>query len=209
MTEYIQEYLFGLEDVKAKAADKKVLFILTDFKTGQFLEDVNTLGRNKQFTDDLKEAIFISNYKNAKDEAAKCACSLKKVEVKNGTYQIVEWTTKRKLDPKPKKAEPTDFKSKLQSLYDKGNIILDTSQYDLMNLPRGVREKVLQVLQKFHANDVYCLKEDDELLCGIRANTFCVEVGYTEEISKRHKIYLISGNHKGIRKQIMLYQMQY
>lgn len=201
MTEYTIKYLFGIDDVRKELPNKNVVFTLADWKTGKFLEDVDAFGNNKQFTDTLSDAIFIENYKNAKDEASKCNCALKKVEVTDDTCKVVPVTNKKVT---PRKKYPSDFKSKLQYLYDDNKIVFECNTIDLRDKPKAYAEKVYTLLDRFHAKNVYCVKKDDELFCGIRANTFCIEVGYSEV--GNDKIYLITGNHKGIRTQVMLYE---
>ena len=54
-------------------------------------------------------------------------------------------------------------------------------------------------LNCFHATDVDMVTLDDEYFCGIRANHFCIEFGWSEEDSDNTPHILISANHKGIR----------
>lgn len=59
-----------------------------------------------------------------------------------------------------------------------------------------------EYLNAFHMNELYLVERDDEYFCGIRANHFCVEVGYSE--NDNEKQILISANHKGVRRVTML-----
>lgn len=57
-------------------------------------------------------------------------------------------------------------------------------------------------LNEFHMSSLYLVTRDDDYFCNIRANHFCVEVGYNE-ISNEKQI-LITANHKGMRYLTML-----
>ena len=64
----------------------------------------------------------------------------------------------------------------------------------------------MQILRFFHANEVYQLNLDDDYFKGIRANTFCIEVGWSELYSVYRNgaetypaLYLVTANHKGTR----------
>lgn len=63
---------------------------------------------------------------------------------------------------------------------------------------------VVGFLDGFHTDDVYVLKQNDDYLFGIRANTFVVEIGWHEYFGKfdeQTTCFLVSANHKGSRVQ--------
>ena len=71
-------------------------------------------------------------------------------------------------------------------------------------------DKMAEVLEYFHCNEVYQLNLDDDYFRGIRANTFCIEVGWSEYhfeeksgVSHHPMLYLITANHKGTRMLTM------
>ena len=62
------------------------------------------------------------------------------------------------------------------------------------------------VLEYFHCREVYQLDLNDDYFKGIRANTFCIEVGWSETyLTEKHGrdcspvIYIVTANHKGTR----------
>ena len=66
------------------------------------------------------------------------------------------------------------------------------------------------LLESFHCDEVYQLNLDDDFFKGIRANTFCIEVGWSEQHfeekdeQERHPtLYLVTANHKGTRMSAM------
>lgn len=60
-------------------------------------------------------------------------------------------------------------------------------------------------VQTFHMHEVYCITLDDNNFCGIRADHFSIEFGWSESLYDEYRnAILISANHKGIRKQVLL-----
>jgi hypothetical protein len=63
-----------------------------------------------------------------------------------------------------------------------------------------------EILEYFHCNEVYQLLLDDDYFKGIRANTFCIEVGWSEcytVVTECPTLYIVTANHKGIRRMVM------
>lgn len=56
------------------------------------------------------------------------------------------------------------------------------------------------VLQQFHMIATICFHLDDEYFCGIRANHFLVEYGYTEASEENY--FVVTANHKGYRQSV-------
>ncbi len=56
------------------------------------------------------------------------------------------------------------------------------------------------VLQQFHMIATISFHLDDEYFCGIRANHFLVEYGYTEASEANYLV--VTGNHKGYRQTV-------
>lgn len=55
------------------------------------------------------------------------------------------------------------------------------------------------VLDTFHAQEVHMVEKKDKYFCGMRANHFIVEIGWSEAIPDESKVYVVTANHKGHR----------
>lgn len=67
--------------------------------------------------------------------------------------------------------------------------------------PRSLSELSLddiELLNGFHMTEILSFELNDEYFLGMRANHFCVEIGYNEHIEGATQV-LISANHKGVR----------
>ena len=96
----------------------------------------------------------------------------------------------------------------LETLYRKGNKFF---MGDLVHDP--FTEEQTQILSGFHAREVYHVTKEDDYFCGIRANNFVVEYGWSEyydtpmsieDNEPINNMYLITGNHKGYRATTLL-----
>lgn len=79
----------------------------------------------------------------------------------------------------------------------KDNIIFD-SKYISDLTPDNLDE-----LNNFHAEEVFMINKDDDYFCGIRANHFCIEYGFSE-LHRNSYLLIITANHKGMRKITVL-----
>ena len=86
----------------------------------------------------------------------------------------------------------------IQSLYDNEDFrLIDNHEIDDLY---SLNDTVLEVLNTFHAKDVLKVEKDDNRFCGIRANHFVIEVGWSEALLKDDStVYVINANHKGSR----------
>ncbi|AEB29597.1 hypothetical protein CAR_c09040 [Carnobacterium sp. 17-4] len=75
-------------------------------------------------------------------------------------------------------------------------VLFEAKPYDELT------EKDMSELNSFHPEKVHMLEENDDYFLGMRANHFVIEEGTSENHDQI--TYLISANHKGIRKQTML-----
>ena len=57
-------------------------------------------------------------------------------------------------------------------------------------------------LDAFHATNVYMVERNDDYYCGIRADHFVVEEGWSEFNEGLN--YLVTANHKGIRRMTLV-----
>ena len=82
-------------------------------------------------------------------------------------------------------------KKLIEKIYNEGKIVVPlTSVFEL-------NEKHSEEMGGFHCEEVWMIEETDEYFCGIRANHFVVEIGWSEF---HDGIFLLmSANHKGIR----------
>lgn len=94
------------------------------------------------------------------------------------------------------------FDTRIQTYYDKGFKNIESeilfSCFDLNDLT----EDEIDELNVFHAENIYTVEKNDEYFCGIRANHFVVEEGWSEYGDGIY--YLISANHKGARAHTLL-----
>lgn len=67
---------------------------------------------------------------------------------------------------------------------------------------RDLTEEQLFELDCFHPSKVTTVKKADDYFCGIRANHFVVEEGFSENVDGI--VYLITANHKGNRVMTMI-----
>lgn len=86
----------------------------------------------------------------------------------------------------------------IQSLYDNEDfIIIDNHEIDDLE---SLNDIELEVLTTFHAQDVLKVEKDDRRFCGIRANHFAIEIGWSEALLEDDStVYVITANHKGSR----------
>lgn len=91
-----------------------------------------------------------------------------------------------------------NLESYIQSLYDNEDFrIIDNHEIDDLN---SLNVNLLEVLSTFHAQDVLKVEKDDSYFCGIRANHFAIEVGWSESLlGDDSTVYVITANHKGCR----------
>lgn len=64
-----------------------------------------------------------------------------------------------------------------------------------------------EALDLFHAEDVYLVTREDDYFCGLRADHFVVELGWTEADLPDDELYqhycVVTANHKGNRQSVM------
>lgn len=86
----------------------------------------------------------------------------------------------------------------IQSLYDNEDfVIIDNHE---INDLESLNNVDLEILSTFHAQDVLKVEKDDSHFCGIRANHFAIEVGWSESLLEDNStVYVITANHKGSR----------
>lgn len=80
---------------------------------------------------------------------------------------------------------------------DKRNIIIGSKYLS------DLTDNDIEELNNFHMQNVFMIDKNDDYLCGIRADHFCIEYGLSE-LHKNNYIILITANHKGARKISML-----
>ena len=109
---YTQELMFGLNDAVAKLPNKKVFFVLQDWREQGFLEDIGN--GEKHFTPDYKEAIYIENFKNALELSEQYDCKLRKVILNDDDFVLSSWRQPyRKLNPqKPARQRMKSYKAR-------------------------------------------------------------------------------------------------
>lgn len=94
------------------------------------------------------------------------------------------------------------LKKLISSVYaNRDNILLQCAWLDELEADQ------LKFLEGFHMQELYLLEENDDYFCGIRANHFCVEYGFSEYIQEAGKdcsLILITANHKGNRAMTLL-----
>lgn len=78
-----------------------------------------------------------------------------------------------------------------------GNVIIPATEVSSLG-------NYQDILNAFHMTELYLVERNDDYFCGIRANHFCVEVGFSELNNDNEQQILISANHKGIRMVTML-----
>lgn len=98
----------------------------------------------------------------------------------------------------------------LNTLYKKGNKLFRKDfLYD------SFTQEQIDILGSFHAKEVYHVTLDDDYLCGIRADNFVIEYGWSEfdDLSYKNinangepynQMFVITGNHKGARSITVL-----
>ena len=86
---------------------------------------------------------------------------------------------------------------KIQELFSNENSII-FKQKSLEDL----NSNDIHELNCFHMNEIDLLILNDNYFCGLRAEHFCIEYGYSEADSDGR--ILISANHKGIRLMTLL-----
>ena len=76
-------------------------------------------------------------------------------------------------------------------------------RFEIMSDPtyKPIAPKDLEIYTGFHASAIYSFEKDDAYACGIRANHFVVEEGYSEYADGLW--YVVTANHKGIRMSAM------
>ncbi|WP_288745503.1 hypothetical protein [uncultured Enterococcus sp.] len=67
---------------------------------------------------------------------------------------------------------------------------------------RHLSEEQLFKLDCFHMINSYVIKKEDDYFCGLRADHFVVEEGFSEDVND--VVYLITANHKGNRAMTMI-----
>lgn len=96
------------------------------------------------------------------------------------------------------------IKQRLSSVYTEEKNVL----FQCVDL-RSLDENKIGVLESFHMQELYLLEENDDYFCGIRADHFCIEIGfseyaYAEEEEEGNNLALITANHKGTRLMTLL-----
>ena len=86
----------------------------------------------------------------------------------------------------------------LDSLYQNNCIIFKSKRITDLS-PEDIDE-----LNNFHMHETILITKNDDYLCGIRANHFCVEIGMSENYEDRI-IILVTANHKAFRMMTMMY----
>lgn len=86
----------------------------------------------------------------------------------------------------------------IQSIYDNEDFrVINNHEIDDLH---SLNQTSLEILSTFHAQDVLKVERGDNKFCGIRANNFVIEVGWSEALSEDDsKVYVITANHKGSR----------
>ena len=99
----------------------------------------------------------------------------------------------------------TLLKVLISSAYeDKSKVLIDSSPLTDCN------EDQLTMIENFHMVELYLIEGDDEYFCGIRADHFCVEYGWSEFFTNNDSdgrdtdLVLITANHKGFRVMTLL-----
>jgi hypothetical protein len=83
---------------------------------------------------------------------------------------------------------------KLEEIYKNPNsIVIHKKQLSELS-PQDIHE-----LNCFHMQETALITLDDEYFCGMRADHFAIEFGYSEDDELGLDYVLISANHKGIR----------
>lgn len=104
------------------------------------------------------------------------------------------------------------IKQLIMSVYsNEDNIIFKGLNYN------DLGEEDIAILNGFHLKEVCLIEMEDDYLCGIRANHFCIEYGEHEHLDfAEHqesfdidsinlgKFILITANHKGVRTMTLL-----
>lgn len=68
----------------------------------------------------------------------------------------------------------------------------------------GLSKEQIQELNQFHMDEVVLVCKNDDYFCGLRANHFVVEIGWSENKEDHSVVYLITCNHKGVRAMTMI-----
>ncbi|MGB4921877.1 MAG: hypothetical protein WBO96_06125 [Enterococcus aquimarinus] len=95
-----------------------------------------------------------------------------------------------------------DIETRLEWLYAKkfrnirSTIVIDAESI------RHLSEEQLFELDCFHPSKVTTVKKADDYFCGLRADHFIVEEGFSENVDGI--VYLITANHKGSRVMTMI-----
>ena len=95
-----------------------------------------------------------------------------------------------------------DIEQRLLWLYENKFTKIESEIVFEINFYMDVYQEDIDELTVFHAKEVFMIEKDDDYFCGIRADHFVVEVGFSEQ--RPGKIYLITANHKGNRCVTMI-----
>lgn len=89
-------------------------------------------------------------------------------------------------------------------LYKSGNMVYDTyGKYTMLDKERSDGKVHFEIFMKrFHTKKVYSIVLEDDYFCGIRANTFVIEYGNSEYAIGNY--YVITANHKGLRRTVVI-----
>lgn len=102
------------------------------------------------------------------------------------------------------KRELLELENRLNALYDKKNGgMRSTVVIDSISIEELTNEHIDE-LNQFHATEVAMIEKEDSYFCGLRANHFVVEVGWSESREENVIVYLITCNHKGLRAMTMM-----
>lgn len=95
-----------------------------------------------------------------------------------------------------------DIEQRLLWLYKNKFTRIESEIVFEINFYMNIYQEDIDELTVFHAKEVFMIEKDDEYFCGIRADHFVVEIGFSER--RPGKIYLITANHKGHRCVTMI-----
>lgn len=95
-----------------------------------------------------------------------------------------------------------DIETRLEWLYTKKfRNICSTIVIDAESI-RHLSEEQFFKLDCFHMINSYVIEKEDDYFCGLRADHFIVEEGFSEDVE--NVVYLITANHKGNRVMTMI-----
>lgn len=109
---------------------------------------------------------------------------------------------KRELKIKKEAKIYEDIEQCVAWLYENKFTKIDSEVVFEINFYEDIYQEDIDELMLFHAKKVFMVEKDDEYYCGIRANHFVIEVGYSE--MRAGLIYLVTANHKGNRCVTMI-----